>query len=68
MNNVGWQPIETAPRDAVRLLGYANDGWCCPFIYINICEIACVRGEWVGYCDEHKFTPTHWMPLPAPPV
>lgn len=59
-----WQPIETAPRDGTRVLLF--------------------RGEWmesmgIGYWsnDWMEFTmvggecfpgPTHWMPLPPPPV
>lgn len=56
-----WQPIETAPKVQYVLLGFEHhpsrqgfwDG-----------------GAWVvtGYVTETPPHPTHWMPLPAPPV
>jgi hypothetical protein len=48
-----WQPIETAPRDGTRVLLW--DGG--PEAYI---------GYWSG--DSWISYPSHWMPLPDPPV
>lgn len=61
-----WQPIETAPKDGTRFLAAEEwdirEGW--------LFVVAKVRnGKFVvawDNCDE--IDPTHWMPLPAPPV
>ena len=69
----GWRPIETAPRDAAPILaGGGGMGAAVGVITWN---------ERVGCWDTTDFTlddtdhepdgynrPTHWMPLPAPPV
>lgn len=59
----GWQPIETAPKDELILVGptkrmgvcaamnHSRDGWGTE-----------TPSEWVTI-----YTPTHWMPLPAAP-
>lgn len=57
-----WQPIETAPRDAVEVLGYqATEGdWKGR---MEVCS------RWVGNCwmGSGGLIATHWMPLPPPP-
>lgn len=61
-----WRPIESAPTDGTKVLqfGPRRDGG-------HYYETG---GYWVaGKCwpvqfmDEHK-PPTHWLPLPAPPL
>lgn len=66
-----WQPIETAPKDGTSVLlwfpsrqGYVGRQDCVP----------CHWSEWGGGVWENATsghmqsdTPTHWMPLPAPP-
>lgn len=79
----GWQPIETAPRDGTELLLYSLDvvrypgagdgvvvGWAVRVLggHRWVCDIATTD----GYDDDmwlsnEEITPTHWMPLPAPP-
>ena len=60
---MGWQPIETAPKDGAAVLIFGHE--------------TCVVAEWNGaawrdmgdigwggfYAD---VMPTHWMPLPPP--
>lgn len=67
-----WQPIETAPRDGTEIVmldaavktatvGY----WMSDVDWINAGKLlgaALVAPSWFPLA-----TPTHWMPLPAPP-
>lgn len=76
-----WQPIETAPRDATRVLVFCptNDPparevfeawWAIPY------ESAPLDRGWWCYdgnkvmcsADVHSVGATHWMPLPDPPA
>lgn len=54
-----WQPIETAPKDGRDILGFAP-------------KSGCVVVEWGGdrwrNYDYQPIDPTHWQPLPQPPV
>lgn len=59
-----WQPIETAPRDQTRFLfataeGHISIGW-----YMGK-HGTVFAAENLGQRSEG---PTHWMPLPTPPV
>jgi hypothetical protein len=63
----GWQPIETAPRDAVllgvvdgevRLISWGKTSHI-PLYGWNLAD--------QGPEDYDLCEPTHWMPLPAPP-
>jgi hypothetical protein len=59
-----WQPIETAPRDRVWIIG-GRAGW--------ECSVQLVRWNgrsWAMPCGE-VFSDnwlTHWQPLPEPPL
>jgi hypothetical protein len=53
-----WQPIETAPKDGTRILL-----WCGSKAHTFVGQWS--RGSWVG---AKYHTPTHWIPLPAPPA
>ena len=75
-----WQPIETVPKDTtVHIYGWNlhGQGTAKPYKYF-VCTVGeirydgkaddllnpgcdCVRGQTVD-------NPTHWMPLPTPPV
>lgn len=67
-----WQPIETAPKDGTRILGYgmvafetkpsmATVRWADTYDEWN-----CDPNECSEYSPE-KCELTHWMPLPEPP-
>lgn len=68
-----WQTIDTAPKDGTRIIGFDDSG-------VSIIEYwepdavalsdGCTAG-WISHTsdgDEYTTEPTHWMPLPEPPV
>lgn len=61
-----WMPIETAPKDGtdVVLVKVGNKPWIGRF-YTHLQE-----RYGMGWRNSHGnlFNPTHWMPLPEPPV
>jgi hypothetical protein len=71
MEETGWKPIDTAPRDGTGIILY-SDGECAPPVIAQWDDMwtdgawivqhgsASIRLSWV-------FNPTHWMPLPTPP-
>lgn len=75
-----WQPIETAPRDGIAILGYWE--WAGEINGIDHDkEIAIIfwsggRTDYPGFewvvrgTDAYAawLRPTHWMPLPPPPL
>jgi hypothetical protein len=78
-----WQPIETAPRDGTWLLlaggecdydeSSDNKGRIVSAQWTTKRNSSTAKGHWQfawydgGYYGEYE-NPTHWMPLPAPPV
>jgi hypothetical protein len=80
MNNE-WQPIETAPKDGIRVLIVNEDGdidiasyiekWAEELEFVRKAKDGDVYRTTkidVGYFDSgFTFCPTHWMPLPEPP-
>lgn len=55
-----WQPIESAPKDGTRVLVWDGEEWLARWQAYN-----------GGYWDADEYiseNPTHWMPLPAPPL
>lgn len=78
----GWKPIATAPKDGTLILvhfkskGVRAVSWDSPFHD----EVTEENGIWCvdddkhgpyglrGYNDDGPTAPTHWMPLPAPPL
>jgi hypothetical protein len=73
----GWRPIETAPKDGTDILLYVQEeitsgSWSerksfdgrdisC-WVYAELDEHGC------GCCSDKGEPPTHWMPLPDPPL
>lgn len=64
---MSWQPIDTAPKDGTRVLGYepsatVGNGW---IEIIRRVDDSWSGSKWVnssGFCQ-----PQYWMPLPKPP-
>jgi hypothetical protein len=71
---VEWQPIETAPMDGTRVLvrNGSEGGYYTEPFDIGVAEWSCCFGkkQWgsVACCDVSYYKPTHWMPLPKPPL
>ena len=59
-----WQPIETAPRDGISIL-LAHDIF--EYVVIGFWSETEDTEMWAGTGYDGAF-PTHWMPLPAPPL
>ena len=59
----GWQPIETAPKDGTRYIGYQGTSGD----YEGQTDVC-----WYSLECHHNgvlsFFPTHWRPLPEPPA
>jgi len=64
---MGWQPIETAPKDGLEVDLYVAEAGRIPDCQWRGAEWA-TRGDagWERLPAEH-FRPTHWMPLPKAP-
>ena len=79
-----WRPIETAPRDGTAvMLCWAIDANGNPIdwtrdprtagVFVQVASWWEGENAWVVYCSMVQdpslhFDPTHWMPLPAPPL
>ena len=67
-----WEPMETAPTDGSTVIVYAPppdpEKW-----HETVCglpAIICTAAyhEDAGYCVDDIREPTHWRPLPTPPI
>jgi hypothetical protein len=72
---MGWQPIETAPKDGTRILLGRFVKKCehrrnfhVQVDYWNVPKRNGPRYTGWGRFNEHYWPPTHWMPLPDPPL
>ena len=57
---------ERLPEDLARVIVFCNDG-----VFFGFCEHLIVDDEEVVEWNDflhYPITPTHWMPLPSPPV
>jgi hypothetical protein len=63
----GWMPIETAPLENVGALRQhiiISDGR-----YVMVAWYNLAAGDWYNTaCHRIAGQPTHWMPLPNPPL
>ena len=62
-----WIPVtERLPEDLARVIVFCNDG-----VFFGFCEHLIVDDkevvEWNDFLH-YPIRPTHWMPLPSPPV
>lgn len=64
--SLGWQPIETAPKDGSWLLGYDRDA---ETYGGKTHKVIRWKGGWWTQWSEHDgvCNATHWMPLPQSP-
>lgn len=71
-----WQPIETAPKDGTIVLTAhkTKDGirvvpaqWRASRLHASLTLFGWHLCQWSDLNIEHSLSPTHWMPLPAPP-
>ena len=63
-----WMPIESAPRDGQKILGWNK--WDGVLVFERYRYGSNDRFEgWraVYDCEDFAGPPTHWMPLPEPP-
>jgi hypothetical protein len=59
----GWQPIETAPKDGTHVIIFDPSDSRPREAVFDTCY-----GQWVDPIEAYdEYSPTHWMPLPAPP-
>lgn len=61
MSEREWSPIETAPNDGNDILVAFQGQWKW------VCYVAPAHGNGTGQHMPYA-PPTHWMPLPVPPV
>lgn len=76
VENNGWLPIETAPKDGTEVILYAPDdgvysGWFDTWDDFMISKKN-ISGWVTDWNDEFQVAnncidPTHWQPLPEPP-
>lgn len=70
---MGWQGIESAPKDGTAILAINNRGNCAviswedKFCHGWVVHFSSFEAHpfWNGACGS---VPTNWMPLPAPPA
>ena len=61
-----WQPIETAPRNGTDILAYERIADTDRILTMRYDEVA--QAFVTNVHSFVAFEPTHWMPLPAPPI
>lgn len=70
-DEAGWRDISTAPKDGTEIIAYrplahlTNDP---PFIVTKTTSCSRTSPQGVEHYTTHWCHPTHWMPLPAPPI
>jgi hypothetical protein len=62
---VAWQPISTAPKDSFSRL-YMVNGRCVQGFF-DATGMLCAQTDYQPWRKMYG-NPTHWMPLPKPPI
>lgn len=62
-----WDPIETAPRDGAKIFIF-GDGEMCSAQWAERRNLWQVYTPSDGWLECEVSLPTHWQPLPTPPV
>lgn len=63
-----WQPIETAPKDGTKFLGYKHGQFReCYKVQRSDCDMWCFGHTSGDHALFPNIRPNHWMPLPAAP-
>jgi len=62
-----WQPIETAPKDGTKVLGYLPYSTMCPVSVMQWIRCTCGKDTWATIPGHWHILTSHWMPLPEPP-
>ena len=68
---VGWQPIETAPKDGTRIFLVGGVYGGLPFVGVWDAHELCPDRPWlnaISFTRLYEHVPTHWRPLPAAPT
>lgn len=60
-----WQPIETAPRDGTKLLGYMSGDVADPYVFITWFMEVWQTGRYGGHLRDEDLL--YWQPLPDAP-
>lgn len=69
IERVGWQPIETAPRDGVKFDAWVPDAFGGHrMVNLSFNRKGQLRQHGLITPAELPRWPTHWMPLPTPPT
>lgn len=70
MAEMGWQPIETAPKDGMNFLAWfpSRKRHCVAWRQRHTLDGDLWASFLDAYPDRWSDQPTHWMPLPAPPA
>mgnify|MGYP003442310506 CR=1 FL=1 len=72
-----WQPIETAPKDGTEVILFTSHNGCEIVESFDAVQIgywdegnstACIFFRLPSWRCKKIGEPTHWMPLPTPPV
>lgn len=69
---MNWQPISSAPKDGTVILiaelPFTNQSAMIPMTGKSRFSELQKRDIWCDYFGRGRYEPTHWQPLPPPPI